>query len=450
MDKLDILNRELFVDQLMRLVENISTGEASVSFAIDGTWGCGKSFVLDMFEKELSQVQSEETSTDKYLIIRYNCWKYDYYEEPIIAIVATIIDTIAEKTQLFSNEQYKKITGILKAVGTTLLTIANSTLKNSIGIDISEAFSVVKSGIDAGEEEYKEMQKYDVFFSFNQTLHSLQKVLNEISEQYVLVFLVDEIDRCLPEYAIKVLERLHHITESTNNIINIVAIDKAQLQASIDHIFGFKKTDEYLKKFIQFSIPLNIGKVSEKIVDKYNGYISLFDSTLLSSDDSIEEFLQILFVSIDIRGQEQLIQKAMLVHRVLYSDAKDYSFMCVELLIVTIKFYYQNIKLFSKWFDQFATFIEASRREPPFSHFFENKFNKVPHHEGYDYETRSIHSYYFERSDSLYCAIAYTWYKMHLKNVQKRLDIPDGPIKKMLMDNVWELKKFIRMLELLN
>ena len=60
MDKIDILNRELFVDQLLQLVESISESKASVSFAIDGVWGCGKSFVLDMFEEQLEKIQSEK------------------------------------------------------------------------------------------------------------------------------------------------------------------------------------------------------------------------------------------------------------------------------------------------------------------------------------------------------------------------------------------------------
>ena len=78
MDKLDILNRDEFVEQLVRLVENISENKTSTCFAINGAWGSGKSFVLDMFEEKLSVIQSEETFNEKYFIVRYNCWKYDY------------------------------------------------------------------------------------------------------------------------------------------------------------------------------------------------------------------------------------------------------------------------------------------------------------------------------------------------------------------------------------
>mgnify|MGYP003533024634 FL=1 len=45
--------------------------------------------------------------------------------------------------------------------------------------------------------------------------------------------MVDELDRCLPEYSIKVLERLHHLTENTDNVITVLSMDKSQLEKSV-------------------------------------------------------------------------------------------------------------------------------------------------------------------------------------------------------------------------
>lgn len=442
MDRLDILNREVFVDQLLQLTERISERKTSVSFAIDGAWGCGKSFVLDMFAEQLEQIQSEETLTDKYLIVRYNCWKYDYYEEPLIAIVSTIIDAINEKTKVLHGEQGEKIKGILKAVGATLLSISTNTLNTVTGIDLDEIYSVVKSGIDTGKAKYAEMTKYDVYFDFKQMLHSMQDILNEISNQYTLVFLVDELDRCLPEYAIKVLERLHHLTENTKNVASIIAIDKTQLQASVCHIFGFSDANEYLKKFIHFTISLDVGKTSEKIIDKYSEYIAMFDKSILPIKDSIEEFWQTIFINIGAREQERLIDRAMMVHKLLYTDDKDYSFMCVEMLIVVLTFQYQDIKSFSQWFEKFSIFVEDGMKQLPFSDFFEEKFEKIPHEEFIHFGDRSAKEYAFQPPYSLYGAIAYIWYEMFLKNPTIYISIQRKTLEEMLKCNAEELMKF--------
>lgn len=442
MDRLDILNRESFVDQLLQLIENISERKASISFAIDGAWGCGKSFVLDMFEKQLEQIQSEETLTDKYLVVRYNCWKYDYYEEPLIAIVSTIIDAINKKTKLLHDEQGEKIKGILKAVGATLLSISTNTLNTVTGIDLNEIYNVVKSGIDTGKAEYAEMTKYDVYFDFKQTLHSLQDILNEISNQYTLVFLVDELDRCLPEYSIKVLERLHHLTENTKNVVSIIAIDKTQLQASVCHIFGFSDANEYLKKFVQFTIPLDVGKTSEKVINKYSDYIALFDKSIFPVKDSIEEFLQMIFINIGAREQERLIDRAMMVHKLLYTDTKDYSFMCVEMLIVVLTSQYQDIKIFSKWFQKISRVVEGRTKLIPFSDFFDKKFEEIPNQQIQHIRDRKVYEYSLLPSDSLYGAIAYIWYEMFLKKQDMFISVQDKTLEKMLKSNVEELMKF--------
>ena len=156
MDKIDILNRDKYIEKLLNLTESISEGKASTCFAINGTWGCGKSFVLDLFQEQLEQIQSEETFTDKYFVVRYNSWKFDYYEEPLVAIVSTMISAIEEKTKLFPDSKEKReILGMLKATGVALLSIANDAVKEKIGLDFQKAYGIVKSGEKEGAAAYE-------------------------------------------------------------------------------------------------------------------------------------------------------------------------------------------------------------------------------------------------------------------------------------------------------
>lgn len=334
MDKLDILNRGTFVNQLLRLMEHISSNKASTCFAINGTWGCGKSFVLDMFQEQLELIQSEETFTDKYFVVRYNSWKFDYYEEPLVAIVSTMIAAIEEKTKLFPDSKEKReILGMLKATGVALLSIANDAVKEKTGLDFQKAYGIVKSGEKEGAEAYESEHDYDVYFGFNKMIAKLTELLEGISKDYTIVFIVDELDRCAPEYAVKVLERLHHLTENQSNIITIIAIDKPQLVASMKQLFGFENPEKYLEKFINFEIRLDNGIVSELITEKYADYVALFDKDLFQFEDSVEECLQAIFKDIDIRTQEQLVKKATIAHKLLFAEKKDYSFMCMELLL---------------------------------------------------------------------------------------------------------------------
>ena len=52
-NKLDLLDRKEFVDKMLLITKTISDNKGNVSYAVNGRWGVGKSFVLDMFEEQI-------------------------------------------------------------------------------------------------------------------------------------------------------------------------------------------------------------------------------------------------------------------------------------------------------------------------------------------------------------------------------------------------------------
>lgn len=454
MNKIDILNRDEFVDNLLQLMENISDNKVSTCFALNGSWGSGKSFVLDMFEEKLSQIQSEETFTDKYFIIRYNCWQYDYYEEPLVAIVVTMISAIEEKTKLFPDcKEKQEILGILKAAGVSLLSLGNAAVKEKTGIDFQKAYETVIKGEKNGAKAYEKSHEYDVYFGFNKVMDKLSALLQELAEKYTVVIIVDELDRCLPEYAIKILERLHHLTENNNNTIMLIAVDKKQLTSSVKQIFGFESPEKYLEKFFNFEIKLDYGILSEKLVEKYASYIDLFDKEIFPFDDSIEECLQNILKDIDIRTQEQIIKKVILTHKLLYTDKKDYSFMCMELILAVMMFIYnEDAQFLEKTVDMhnLENIFTSSKgnNKPAFSLFFSEKFKQISFSIRRSFENES-RKYVLPEKASLYGAIIFTWYWMHKKNKNIVILYNEGNSYEVISQNYKELKKFVEIISMM-
>lgn len=455
MDKLDILNRKEFVDQLIKLVEYISANKSSTCFAINGVWGCGKSFVLDMFENELEKIQSEETNSEKYFIIRYNSWKYDYYEEPLVAIVASMISSIEEKTNLFPDSLAKsKYLGILKAVGVSLLSVGVDAAKAKTGIDFKKAFDVIEKGKAEGTSIYEDEHEYDVYFGFKNVLNKLADLLRNIAEKYTIVILVDELDRCLPEYAIKVLERLHHLTENQSNIITIVSIDKEQLLTSVKQIFGFENPEKYLAKFISFEVKLDCGTVSETLMEKYSDYFTLFDKEIFPFKDSVEECLQAFFKGINIRTQEQLMNKAKLVHKLLYTDKKDYSFMCMEVLLAVMICVYQDVSCFDDTSISLVSFDKIfmphwSSTQPAFAEFLKKKFEEINFNRQRSDFSNTVRYTLPEYAD-LYGAILFTWYWMHKTNNNHIIQYTRNGVYESISKNYEELKKYAEMIKMMS
>ena len=453
MDKLDILNRNEFVEKLIRLVENISNNKTSTCFAINGEWGTGKSFVLEMFEEKLSQIQSEESFSDKYFVIHFNCWKYDYYEEPLIAIVSSIIAEIEGKVDLFPDSKEKQeILGMFKAAGVSLLSLANTAFKAKTGLDVQSAYETVIKGEKTGAEKYEKDHAYDTYLGLNKVIDKLSDLLQEIANDYTVIIIVDELDRCIPEYAIKVLERLHHLTEGQSNIITLIAMDKYQLLASVKQLFGFDNPEKYLEKFISFEIKLDKGIVSGLITEKHSDYIELFDKDVFRFDDSVEECLQMIFKNVDVRKQEQIVNKSTIAHKLLFKDKKDYSFMCMELLTAVMVDVYEYRGLFDGSTFNVSTYgglvVSTSKEDSlPFGNLFKEKFESINLRRNHSFADEPL-KYALPTKTNLYGAILFTWCWMHSKRticIQHTTGDEYTPISA----NYKELIKFAEMINLM-
>ena len=456
MDKLDVLNRGEFVEKLVNLVKNISDNNTSTCFAINGAWGCGKSFVLDMFEEQLSLIQSEETYNEKYFIVRYNCWKYDYYEEPLIAIVSSILAEIDRKIKLIPNSKQKsQAIGMLKSISDDLFSVGNAMVIAETGIDLKRGFKILFRGIRKGSEEYNKKHEYDKYFQLNKVKDTLSDSLKKIAKEYTVVIIVDELDRCIPKYAIKVLERLHHLTEEKSNIITIIATDKKQLEYSVRHLFGFEEGNKYLEKFINFEIKLDKGEVSENITEKYKDFFELFDKNIVCFKESVEQCVKTIFGNIDARKQEEILRKTSVAHKLLFSDKKDNSFMCVELIIAVMIYQYDyhmfdngNAIHISSFDSLFVPYVNSNR--PYFLDSFVERFEKIRFLKRYPVYSNDSTVYILPEEIDLYAAILFTWYDLHNShNGSVHFSYTKDGVYEFCRKNVAELKKFIEVLQMI-
>ena len=113
--KIDILNRQQFVDDVKKIVDFAAAKKENLAFAINGQWGSGKTFVLDMLEEKLK---------DNYTVFHFNAWEYDYYDEPLIALLTATIKQLGvfyndEKTakQIGKSILKTAVNGLIKVVG---------------------------------------------------------------------------------------------------------------------------------------------------------------------------------------------------------------------------------------------------------------------------------------------------------------------------------------------
>lgn len=244
----DKIGREVLVDKICGLVDSLKK-DSNFCLAINGAWGSGKSFVLGLIEERLSK-------KEKYILIKYDAWENTFYSDPLLAILSCVIDGIEGKLYLVERRE-EKVKKAVKAGANALAKLSSKIAKLKTAIDgIKEIIKSFHNPIDtAALSDFK---------SYQRLLRDTKEILNEVTQageyreqQTKLIILVDEIDRCLPDEQLKILERLHHLFEVKNCAV-IVTMNQACVAKTVQTVYGIDGY-EYLRKFFNFTYKLEIS-----------------------------------------------------------------------------------------------------------------------------------------------------------------------------------------------
>lgn len=97
----------------------------------------------------------------------------------------------------------------------------------------------------------------DFRYSLRQELQSIVKKLCNAGQHAPLIIMVDELDRCRPDFAIALLEDIKHLF-SVEGVVFVLAVEKEQLKKCINATYGLnrKGAHTYLGKFIDMTLEL--------------------------------------------------------------------------------------------------------------------------------------------------------------------------------------------------
>jgi len=243
----DKLNRRDFCERLAKFIEENGTKEDGLTITLNGGYGSGKTIFLDLLEKKLS-------SEGKMTVVYHDCWKNSVIEEPLLSIIYSI----SEEMGVWKESLKKKGLKVAKQAGKFLL--------HKIVGEIPEA-------------DKDETALFDEIEEYNKLVGTFKEELGKIATEKNIVILFDEIDRCLPAYAIQILEKIKHIFDITG-ITCLIAVDNSQLEKTIETIFGQNTNVRgYLARFVDydFDLPKAVEFENNLLMSKLKGRKSAKD-----------------------------------------------------------------------------------------------------------------------------------------------------------------------------
>lgn len=236
----DKLGRSGFAERLAKAIINFDTAD-SYAIALQGSWGCGKTSVLNMAIQKI-----EETTDKKTVIIKFNPWNFTTTGQLIDQFFATM----SSKLKLSEgDERLQKVGGLIEKY--------SSVLEYTQYIPVVGPYlDVVKNLAKAAGKEIKETADKKLHDATIQKA-KIEEALKEIDFQILVV--IDDVDR-LPNDQIRLIFQLVNSVAGFPHTVYLLSYDKDIVAHALDDVQG-QRGAEYLEKIIQ--VPFDMPPIDE-------------------------------------------------------------------------------------------------------------------------------------------------------------------------------------------
>ena len=242
--------RQPIAEKIIKLLDS----EINVSpMIIDGKWGTGKT----EFCFKLKNLIEADNPND-YKIGYVNAFQADHANEPLLTLIAEVAGFYSEDDEKRKSFIKKAIPYLRLVSGIGIKAIASLAFGKyaaDIPDDFKEGMEAIEEGSDSFiDQSLESMIKDQVEAEKN--LSTLKEALKEIAAINPVILLIDELDRCRPDFAVAMLETIKHVFD-VENVQILLVTNAEQLKATIKHSYGNDtNSHDYLYKFFKYQINL--------------------------------------------------------------------------------------------------------------------------------------------------------------------------------------------------
>lgn len=273
---------------------------------LNGGWGTGKTHFLKSLYVELAN--------QHHPVVYIDAWESDFSNNPLSVVCSELLNQLGcikfeSETNTAKNiNRLKSVMGKCFKYGQGIAEITGNKALGQILKGTGTALGAIDDAEDNSTEGAYAKLVDHVAKGHNHSVEAMRDIkkelaclAEELSDSFQLetpiVFLIDELDRCRPNYAVEMLEVIKHFFE-TKNCVFLVASDTYALECSIKALYGNDfKSDVYLRRF--FDQKVNLPEISHK------DYLSLKHSGLL---DNVGKCVDIFFENSEVKAFELISQ----------------------------------------------------------------------------------------------------------------------------------------------
>lgn len=272
------LDRNKYIEQFYKMLTSNTSNFSTIS--LDGKWGSGKTFFIKHAQLLMSVKLYEERKADfksifgkyegdKYSPIRgvisnldkcevfpfyYDAWENDTDPYPVLSILYSLYKSLD-----IGSLEDKSIKENLNSI----LSCLSMSAQFLFGVpDINRVIKQINN-------EFKSSRKKELLLPITDH-HSIIELIKQLINDVInkshcksIVIFVDELDRCNPSYAVRLLEDIKHYF-LMDNVTFVFSVNLSELQHMVKSVYGEQfDAFRYLDRF--FDIRLNLPVANQEL-----------------------------------------------------------------------------------------------------------------------------------------------------------------------------------------
>lgn len=228
------------------------------TIGVFGEWGTGKTSLMRLIERRLSD-------NDDVVTVWFNAWRYEQEEHPIVPLVGTIVQAL-EQHQTLGRKVSESGQALIRSLRAIAYGFSAKSKVSVPGFAEFEASLVAKDMIDRKARLTPDplLDRSLYYGAFN----SLDEL--KLRKDVKVVILIDDLDRCFPDQAIRLLESIKLVLAQPGFIF-VLGVARKVVEGYLQHRYstdyGIKdfKGELYLDKIVQlpFHIPPSTARMND-------------------------------------------------------------------------------------------------------------------------------------------------------------------------------------------
>ena len=244
--------------------------------SLNAPFGSGKTTFLRMWKEDLDSRRQSDANVPMCILL--NAWEDDYCGDPLLSLVDALEKEMhIHSTDAQTENRLDSLKEATRDLGWFMAGMVNSAVTHWTGLDPVKAGEFTENKKSKRGSNFSKPDILAQFHSRKEALHRLKAALRSLFQDHKnpVFVLVDELDRCRPDFAIHYLETIKHVYD-VEGLAFVLAVDLLQLENSARALFGTGLNfPEYYRKFahrnLQLPSPDEVGvqKLVSRYIDRY-------------------------------------------------------------------------------------------------------------------------------------------------------------------------------------